>query len=79
MSDISLMITVDNNYINHIPEVVKRLEAVGVIVERTMEEVGIIAGSIDATKIQTVSNVDGVKSVEESAPYQLPNPESELW
>ncbi len=79
MSDVSLLITVDDNYINRIPEVVKRLEEIGVMIERTMEEVGIITGSIDAGKIETISEIEGVKSVEESIPLQLPPPESDLW
>lgn len=79
MSDINLLITVDNNYTNRISEVVKRLEDIGMMIERTMEEVGIIAGSIDAAKIETISEIEGVKSVEESMPSQIPPPESDLW
>jgi hypothetical protein len=64
MSEINIIISVDDEHLETILEVVSALEAVGMKVENIMPEVGVISGSIDAAKSEALSNIEGVEYVE---------------
>jgi hypothetical protein len=78
MPDVNLLISVDDNYMDKIPEVVKKLKSVGLNVEQSMQEVGIVTGSCDSAKVQALSQVEGVLNVEPSRDYQLAPPDSDI-
>ncbi|MBD2665494.1 keto-hydroxyglutarate-aldolase/keto-deoxy-phosphogluconate aldolase [Richelia sinica FACHB-800] len=78
MSNVNLSIAVDENYLNQIQEVAQNLQSAGMNVEQMLDNLGIITGSCDSEKVESLSQVEGVSHVELSREYQLPSPESDL-
>jgi translation elongation factor EF-1beta len=78
MSKVNLVILVDDEHVDRIAEVVKNLQSAGLHVEQSMEQLGIITGSCDSSKVQALSQVDGVSNVETERQYQIAPPESEI-
>lgn len=60
-----VIVTLDDDGAGRIEEVAQSLEAKGLHVERTMPALGVIAGLCSAGKMQALSKIDGVESVEE--------------
>lgn len=71
MSDISLVISVDTNYLERLPEVADKLQTAGFKVKDQLDEIGIITGSISSDKVQPLSAIEGVSSVEREEIYEL--------
>ena len=59
-------------------DVVRRMEEAGLKVEHQLEEVGVVTGSIDSTKLSDLNEVEGVGAVERSQEVQLPPPHSDI-
>ncbi|MDJ0590059.1 MAG: hypothetical protein QNJ72_08715 [Pleurocapsa sp. MO_226.B13] len=78
MSEVNLLISVEDIDREQILEVVQALQTYGVKIERVMEQIGIIRGSIDAEEVKGVSQVEGVAAVEVEQEFQLKPPESEI-
>ena len=47
-------------------------------VDSVLEEVGVVSGSIEASKLADLRGVDGVQQVEELKEVHLPPPESDI-
>lgn len=71
MSDITLLISVDKNYLERLPEVANKLQIAGFKVKDQLDEIGIITGSISSDKVQPLSAIEGVSSVEYEEVYEL--------
>ncbi|MBW4671304.1 MAG: ketohydroxyglutarate aldolase [Cyanomargarita calcarea GSE-NOS-MK-12-04C] len=78
MSRVNLSVLIDDRYRDRILEVVEVLQANGMKVEHSMEQIGVITGSIDSTQVERISNIEGVASVEFAQGYQLEPPESDI-
>ncbi|WP_414585011.1 ketohydroxyglutarate aldolase [Scytonema sp. PCC 10023] len=78
MSQVNLVISVDDEHKNQILEVMENLQAIGMKVEQSMPQIGVIVGSIDSTKVEEVSAVEGVAAVETSRSFQIAPPESDI-
>lgn len=78
MSKVNLLISVDDNHMDRIPEVVQNLQSVGLKVEQSMEQLGIVTGSCDSVKLEALSQVEGVSHVELSQEYQLAPPDADI-
>ncbi|HBE31723.1 MAG TPA: ketohydroxyglutarate aldolase, partial [Cyanobacteria bacterium UBA11368] len=68
----------DDNHIDRMAEVVQNLQSVGLKVEQLMEGLGIITGSCDQTKVEEISQVEGVSHVEPDRQYQLAPPTADI-
>jgi MoaA/NifB/PqqE/SkfB family radical SAM enzyme len=64
MSQINIVISVDDEHLEKILEVAASLRAAGMTVENIMPEVGVISGSIDYEKSEALSDIEGVEYVE---------------
>jgi hypothetical protein len=71
-------VAVKEHYKDRISEVVRNLQSAGMNVERSMEQLGLITGSIDPKKVKALSQVEGVLHVESAREFQLPPPESDI-
>ncbi|MFB2978397.1 hypothetical protein [Microseira sp. BLCC-F43] len=78
MSEVNLSVLVKDEYRERILEVVTALQADGMKVEQLMEQIGVIAGSIDSTKLPGIERIEGVSAVELAQGYQLEPPTSEI-
>ena len=78
MPKVSLLVSVDDEHLDRFSEVVKRAEAAGMEVEQKMEDLGVLAGSIDPEKVEPLRRVEGVSHVEESRRIQIPPPDSDV-
>ncbi len=78
MSEVNLSVLVNDDYSDRILEVVAALQAGGMKVEQLMEQIGVITGSIDSTKVAEIERIEGVSAVELAQRYQLKPPSSEI-
>ncbi|AFZ24191.1 hypothetical protein Cylst_1943 [Cylindrospermum stagnale PCC 7417] len=78
MSKVNLSISVDENHMNKILEVADNLHSAGMNVQQVLDKLGILTGSCDLDKVETLSRVEGVSHVELSREYQLEPPESDI-
>ena len=78
MSTVNLLISLDDEHIEQISEVIQNLKAAGLHVEQTMTQLGVITGSCDAAKVEAISQVKGVSHVETEQKYQIAPPDSDI-
>jgi uncharacterized protein involved in propanediol utilization len=78
MSKVNLTISVDDNHMDRMAEVVQKLQAVGLNVKQSMEQLGIVIGSCDSEQVEALSEVEGVSNVEAARQYQLAPPDSDI-
>ena len=78
MPKVSLLVSVDDEHLDRFSEVVRGVEDVGMEVEQKMEDLGVLAGSIDSKKVESLRRVEGVSHVEESQGFQIPPPDSDV-
>ena len=71
-------VDVADDCMDRFPEVVKAVKKVGLKVEEELELLGMVSGSIYSAKLEKLSKVPGVATVEPSHEYQLPPPDSEV-
>lgn len=64
MSQISLTILVNTAWRDRFPQVVENCRQAGMIIERELVAVGVIAGSIDEDSVSTLTQIEGVYAVE---------------
>lgn len=75
---VAVTVAVAGQYLDRFDQVVKGCEAVGLRVSERLASLGIITGQIEVRQIARLKAVEGVAAVEESQPYQLPPPESDV-
>jgi hypothetical protein len=69
---VEVIVSIADAYLDQAHKVVQRCRRAGLRVKELLEEIGIVYGSIDTTKIATLRRVTGVAAVEESRQIQLP-------
>lgn len=69
-------IAVADDYLDHFDEVVSNAARAGLRVERELEELGIVSGVIESTRITRLYRVRGIATVDAERTFQLPPPES---
>jgi methylmalonyl-CoA mutase cobalamin-binding subunit len=75
---VSVVVSVDDEHLRSMEGVVEELQAAGLRIEETMEGLGTVAGSIEPSKLESLTHVQGVAGVEESQTFHLPPPESDV-
>jgi len=78
VAKVSLLVSVDDEHLDRFSEVVRGVEDVGMEVEQKMEDLGVLAGSIDSERVEALRRVEGVSHVEESRGFQIPPPDSDV-
>ncbi|HIK07948.1 MAG TPA: ketohydroxyglutarate aldolase [Trichormus sp. M33_DOE_039] len=78
MSNVNLSVAVEDSYMDKIQEVAQKLQSAGMNIEQVLNTVGIITGSCDSEKEESLSQIEGVSHVERSREYKLAPPESDL-
>jgi hypothetical protein len=74
-----ITISVADDALDRIDEVVAALEAGGLHVEQVLRPLGVITGSVEDTqRVQALGAVTGVVAVEPQRTVQLPPPESDV-
>ena len=74
-----ITISVADDALDRIDEVVAALEAGGLHVEQVLRPLGVITGSVEDTgRVQALGAVTGVASVEPQRTVQLPPPGSDV-
>ena len=75
---LGVTIAVSENYKGRMAEVVQNLSSAGMDVEQSMEQLGLIVGSVDAKNVKALSQVEGVLHAEQAQTFQLAPPESDI-
>jgi len=75
---VNLQIAVDDDHIDRLDEVVRRLKDAGMRVEYQGSITGVVTGSIAADKYEGLRDIEGVVGIERSHDYQLPPPDSPI-
>ena len=73
-----ITISVADDAIERIDEVVAALESGGMRVEQVLRPVGLITGSVDTQQMQALGGVAGVIAVEPQRTVQLPPPDTDV-
>ena len=73
---VSISVTVDDEHLTGIDDVVAELRASGMQVDQVLGGVGVISGSVPEDRQQSLQAVAGVKSVEASHHFQVPPPDA---
>ncbi|MDQ3403179.1 MAG: hypothetical protein M3548_07255 [Actinomycetota bacterium] len=74
-----VLVTVDDAALSRLAEVVARLRDAGMVIEKVMEPVGTITGSVPADTLDALRAVSGVEIVERQArSFGIPAPESDI-
>ncbi|MGH3980999.1 MAG: hypothetical protein ACRDRZ_18710 [Pseudonocardiaceae bacterium] len=73
-----VVVSVAEEHLDDLPDVVDRVRAAGMVVEDVLDATGVLTGTIEAGAIGTLAAVPGVADVERQRSYQLPPPDSDL-
>jgi hypothetical protein len=73
-----IVVSVDDEYLGQIDEVVARLQAAGMQVEQVLRPVGVITGSVDHPCRPLLDAVTGVAAVEPQRAFRLPPPDADI-
>ncbi len=78
MPKVSVLVSIDDDHLDRFSEVVNDVENAGMEVEQTMEDRGVLTGSIDPEKVEPLRREEGVSHVEESRRIEVPPPDSNI-
>ena len=78
MDKVQVTVSLDEAHIGQINQVADQLRAAGLEVDQVLSTIGIVTGSIEADIMPSLSQVDGVESVEQGRTYKLAPPNSDL-
>lgn len=77
MPDEDVNVSVADDHLGKMDEVVERMERAGLRVEQRLDAIGVVSGTIDAARVEHLENVGGVASVERSRQVSIPPPQDE--
>ncbi len=78
MPKVSVLVSINNDHPDRFSEVVNDVENAGMEVEQTMENLGVLTGSIDSEKVEPLRREEGVSHVEESRRVGIAPPDSDI-
>jgi hypothetical protein len=78
MPQVKLSISIDDQHLNQFAKVVKDVKKAGLKVEERHKDIGVVTGSINKDKVDSLRNVEGVAHVEEEREIRIPPPESDV-
>jgi uncharacterized protein YpmS len=78
MSQIQVSVSVDDAHLTQIEQISQQLQSSGMNVEQTLSTIGVINGSIQSDKLNSLDQIEGVQNVEPQQSYQLAPPNSDI-
>lgn len=78
MSEVNLSVSVDDEHLDRFSEVVESCKKIGMKVGQQLESIGVITGSIDPAKLNSLRRVDGVSQIEQSREVHIAPPGSDV-
>jgi hypothetical protein len=78
MAKTQVNISVEDNYLDRIDDVLRRLQKAGLGSSRQMKDIGVITGSVEQDQVEALRRVPGVASVEQSRQISIPEPSSDV-
>lgn len=78
MAEANVSVSVADASIDRFSEVVRRLEAAGLNIDQELKEIGVVTGSIDPEKAESLREIEGVSHVERSRDFQIAPPDSDI-
>ena len=78
MAKVRLSLSVDDAHLNKIGKIAKAAASAGMDVEQRLEGIGVLTGSIEASKVGKLREIEGVSQVEEERAITLPTPGSNV-
>jgi hypothetical protein len=78
MTEVNVSVAVADGSMDRFSEVVRRLREAGLDVERELEEIGVVTGSIDPEKAESLREIEGVSHVERSREFRIAPPDSDI-
>lgn len=78
MSQVQICVSIDEAYLAQIQQISQQLQSSGMIVEQALATIGVISGSINADRLEHITQIEGVKSVETQQNYQLNPPDADI-
>jgi hypothetical protein len=78
MAEVNVSVSVADGSIDRFSEVVSRLRDAGLEVEQELEEIGVVTGSIDSEKAESLREIEGVSHVERSREFRIAPPDSDI-
>lgn len=71
-----VVVSVEDEHLERLSAVAEELRSAGMAVGEVMDELGIVSGSIEPGKMEDLSAVTGVASIERSREVGIPPPDS---
>jgi hypothetical protein len=78
MSQVQISVSVDDAHLAQIEQISQQLKSSGMNVQQTLSSIGVINGSIESDKLNSLAQIEGVKNVEPQQSYQLAPPSSDI-
>ena len=78
MEKLKVNVSVADDHLRSMQEVVQRLKDAGLSVEQTLEGLGIVTGTVEAAKLPALSGLEGVSAVETDREVRIAPPDSDL-
>lgn len=78
MSQVQVSVSVDNTHLSQIEQISQQLQSSGMNVEQTLSSIGVINGSIQSDRLNSLYQIEGVQNVETQQSYQLAPPSSDI-
>lgn len=78
MSKIRLSLSVSDSHLSRIGEVAEAAKKAGLRLEQSLDDLGILVGSIDENKVGQLHRMDGISHVEEEGTVSVPPPYSPI-
>lgn len=69
---VRVVIAVDDAHRDRLAEVIQRLSAAGMRIEQSLENLGVVTGSVASWMIQALAHIEGVSNVEIERTHRLP-------
>lgn len=77
-SKVDVIVSVDEEHLGALPEVVERLRSAGMEVGEALPALGAVTGSAHPSQADALAQVEGVSHVERSREIRLPPPDAEI-
>ena len=76
MAKVRLTLSVSDSHVKHLDNIAKAAQKAGMKVERRLDDLGVLTGSIDASKVDKLHGIAGVTHVEEDREVGIAPPGS---
>lgn len=78
MPKVRLSVSVADQHLSRFSTIVKKVEKAGMKVDEKHKDIGVVTGSIEKDRIDSLRNVEGVEHIEEEREIRIPPPESDV-